>query len=60
MLQAFIALLSSLPTILKLIQTLQAQIKQEQINGTVKDNVKMVHEAFVSKDASKLNDVFNK
>lgn len=60
MLQAFLALIASLPTILKLIQTLQVQIKQEQINGTVKDNVKLVHEAFAAKDPAQLNSIFNK
>lgn len=56
--KAFLALLSSLPELLKLIREIQARIKEEQLTGKVKDNVANISEAFKSKDASKLNDIF--
>lgn len=59
MLDAILAFFKALPDILKLIQTLQARIDEEGIDRKVADDVKTINDAFASKDAEKLNALFN-
>lgn len=55
---AIIGLLGSIPEILKLIAALQAAQKEQVVQKKVSDDVATIHEAFVTKDASKLNALF--
>lgn len=56
---AFWVLINSLPDLLKLIQALQEAAKKSETERQTKDDIKRIHEAFVSGDPSKLNDLFN-
>lgn len=60
--QAFLAILSSLPEILKLVSTIQKMIDEEKKENNVqrklKDDVETIHEAFISNDPDKLRRLF--
>ncbi len=56
--QTIQTLIACLPEIIKLLQTLQAQIDESETEKKVADSVKEIHEAFKNKDASKLDDIF--
>ena len=58
MFKALIALLTSLPEILRLIGSIQKQIEVNNAKRKVKDDFKAIDEAFTSGDVSKLNDIF--
>lgn len=59
MITDIIAFLGALPDLIKLLQVLQRRIDEEGIDRHVKDDVKLIHEAFDAKDPSKLNALFN-
>lgn len=59
MINAIWQLVLALPQILKLIDEIDKRNKELEIQRKVKDDVKVIHEAFVAKDAKKLNDLFN-
>lgn len=58
LLAALAGLLQSLPEILKLIQTLNAQIAQANTDRKVKDDFAKINEAFDKKDPSLLDHLF--
>lgn len=51
-------LLAALPEILKLLEAIQKNQQEQEIERKVKDDVKVIHEAMLSKDSKKLNDLF--
>lgn len=53
------ALLTSLPEIIRLVRAIELALKEAEVDRKVKDDVKAIHEAFTTKDAKKLNDIFN-
>ncbi len=59
MIKEFFTLIQVLPEILKLIQVVQDKIDEDQTNRKVANDLKAIHEAFASKDAAKLNAIFN-
>jgi hypothetical protein len=50
--------LQVLPELLKLFQLLQKRIEEVETDRKVKDDVKKIHEAFATNDASKLDELF--
>lgn len=59
MIQAFIALLTALPEIIKLLQTLQTKIDEAGVERKVKDDIATIHTAFANQDADALNKLFS-
>ena len=57
-LSAFYALIGALPEVLKLIQILQDAAREEQVQRRLRDDIKTIHQAFSSGDASGLNRLF--
>lgn len=51
-------LLSCLKEILELVKNVQANIKENQTQAKVKEDLQKINEAFKSNDAEKLRDVF--
>ena len=52
-------ILTLLPELIKLLQAMQESINQAETDRKVKDDLKLVAEAYKTKDASKLNQIFN-
>jgi hypothetical protein len=57
--KTLIALIQSLPTILKIIEHVQKANEKAQTDRKVKEDLALVEEAFREKDAEKLNKIFN-
>lgn len=55
-----LALLKLIPVLLALIKSIRKYIETEQLNSSIKTHVQGVQQAFETKDASKLNALFNK
>jgi hypothetical protein len=51
-------LVKALPEIIKLIQAIQAAIVKAQADRKISGDIKTIHEAFTSGDASQLNALF--
>ena len=51
-------LLAALPSLVKLLGTIQERIDEEGTKRRVSEDVKKIHEAFDEKDPKKLNDLF--
>jgi hypothetical protein len=47
-----------LPDLLKLIRILKSRLDEAETDRKVKDDIKKIHDAFASGDASKLNELF--
>lgn len=56
---SFFTFLKCLPEFLALYRTLEAAAQEAEIKRKVKEDVKIIHEAFSAKDANKLNSLFN-
>ncbi len=54
-----LALLSALPQIIKLIETIQKQQKLHAKNGKIKDDIEKINQAFESQDPEKLRSIFS-
>lgn len=50
---------AALPELFKLFQILQKRIDEAQVERKVSQDIKQIHEAFGSMDASKLNSLFS-
>lgn len=59
LIKAIIALVASFPEVLRLIKHLNDSIEQDKMNRKVKDDLKEINDAFSSKDAKALNDIFH-
>ena len=59
MIKAIMTLILSLPEILKLLKNLDKKIQEKKTDEKVKDDLKKINEAFETKDAKALNDLFN-
>lgn len=57
---AMYSLVKCLPEILQFLQTLGKQIEEANTDRKIKDDLARINEAFEKRDASILNDVFNK
>lgn len=57
--RTFFALLIALPEIWKLIQRIEKQIDGAKIERKVKEDFKVINEAFEKQDSNKLNKLFN-
>jgi hypothetical protein len=55
----FWTFITAIPEIIKLLQVLQKAIDDAETERKVSDDVKTIHEALSSGDATKLNAVFN-
>lgn len=51
-------LLRSLPLIIEILKSIQKAIDEAQLERKVSDDLKVVHNAFSERDASKLNALF--
>lgn len=60
MIKALTDLMASLPEILALIKLIQAEIKEQQTDARVKDELAKIAKAFQQKDARALDDIFNR
>jgi hypothetical protein len=56
----FLALLKLIPVLLGLIKSIRAEIQRQQTNATIAQHVAVIKDAYASKDASKLDALFNK
>ena len=52
-------LIALLPQLIKLLQAMQEAVNQAETDRKVKDDIKLVAEAFKARDSSKLNQIFN-
>lgn len=52
-------LIALLPELIKLLQAMQTAINQAETDRKVKDDIRLVAEAFKTKDSTKLNQIFN-
>jgi hypothetical protein len=59
MIKALCSLVLALPDILRLLQTIEAAIQRERAERKLKDDIKAINDAFASRDAGKLNHIFN-
>lgn len=59
MIQLFIAFLTSLPEILKLIKELQKVQARVETQRKIKDDIRVISESFNKLDAAKLNQLFS-
>ena len=59
MIKALLILITSLPEILRLIELIANAMKENEVQGKVKNGIKTIHEALASGDSDKLNSVFN-
>lgn len=59
MIKIIYAFITSLPEIMKLIKHLQEEYKKEQVERKIKDDFKLINQAFKTKDVELLNAVFN-
>ena len=55
---AWIKILQLLPELIELIKSIQKAIEESDAERRVRDDVKVISEAFKSRDASKLNSLF--
>lgn len=55
----FLNLLKALPEIIALLKEIQKRIDEQQTEKKIKDEVKIIHQAFLLKDASRLQNLFN-
>jgi len=55
---SILALLAALPELLKLLAELQRQSQERADAAKLKEDIKVIHEAFKEKDAEKLNNLF--
>lgn len=51
--------LTSLPDLIKLLQAVEKGIKQGEVDRKVKDDLKVLHQAFAEKDGAKLTALFS-
>lgn len=54
----WIKLLTLLPELIKLLQAMQSAISEAETDRKVKDDIRLVAEAFKTKDSTKLNQIF--
>lgn len=54
------SLLAALPEVLKILEILRVRIGEAEVKRKMKTELKTIHEAFLEKDPSKLNDLFSK
>lgn len=59
MFKAILLFFQCLPDLMKLIKTIQASIEENKIQNTVKENVKKIDEAFKTKNADEIRNIFN-
>lgn len=49
---------AALPEILRLLAAIQKNQQEQEIERKVKDDIKVIHEAMLTRDSKKLNDLF--
>ena len=59
MIATLISLFKNLPELLALLEILQRTLKEAEVDMKMKDAVKTIHQAIETKDASKIDSLFN-
>jgi len=57
--KTFIAFLAAVPELLRLVRNIEKRIEAAKTEKKVKEDLEAINEAFETKDANKLNDIFN-
>lgn len=55
----WIEFFKALPALIELVKEIQKAQKENEVQKKVSEDVKTIHEAFKTKDADKLNKLFN-
>lgn len=59
MIKFYFEFIKCLPAIVKMLEAYQKAKAEGQVQTKLADDVKEIHNAFATKDAAKLNDLFN-
>jgi len=57
--KTFIAFLTVLPELIRLIKNIEKRIQATETDKKVKEDIKAINEAFEQKDSAKLNRIFD-